>query len=279
MDWRKTQMIFIVTLLILNVFLAVIFFNKQLSDDPDTLGNEMLEERLKADNISHPDLSTKPTSGSIFTTERAAFTTKDVSDLTGQAITLKDNNKQIYSVLQTPVKAGKKGSNPEFQKFMESDVYRGESYQFWNYDKDARTLTFNQLINNNMVLFDEAGQITFYLDQDDRVISYEQTWMSKQDDLKDKTNLMSATDALEAVYQHGELKQDSDVVSATFGYYTTVQLPSGNVYFPVWCFEVKHSGETNYVLVNAKDEQVINQSDNKSTTEPGTELSSRQKTK
>ncbi|MGJ0468456.1 two-component system regulatory protein YycI, partial [Listeria monocytogenes] len=27
MDWRKTQMIFIVTLLILNVFLAVIFFN------------------------------------------------------------------------------------------------------------------------------------------------------------------------------------------------------------------------------------------------------------
>lgn len=108
MDWRKTQMIFIVTLLILNVFLAVIFFNKQLSDDPDTLGNETLEERLKADNISHPDLSTKPTSGSIFTTERAAFTTKDVSDLTGQAITLKDNNKQIYSVLQTPVKAGQK---------------------------------------------------------------------------------------------------------------------------------------------------------------------------
>lgn len=279
MDWRKTQLIFIVTLLILNVFLAVIYFNKQLSDDPDTLGNETLEERLKADNITYPDLSNKPTSGAIFTTERAAFTTKDVSDLTGQAITLKDNNKEIYSILQTPVKAGKKGNNTELKKFMETEVYRGESYKFWNYDKEANTLTFNQLINNNMVLFDEAGQITFYLDNDDQVVSYEQTWMTKQDDLKEKTNLMSAADALEAVYQHGELKQDSDVVSATFGYYTTVQLPSGNVYFPVWCFEVEHADTTSYVLVNAKDEQVINQSENQTTTAPGSELSRRQKVK
>ncbi|AHI54878.1 two-component system regulatory protein YycI [Listeria ivanovii] len=279
MDWRKTQLIFIVTLLILNVFLAVILFNKQLSDDPDTLGNETLEERLKADNITYPDLSSKPTSGAIFTTERAAFTTKDVSDLTGQAITLKDNNKEIYSILQTPVKAGKKGNNAELKKFMETEIYRGESYKFWNYDKKANTLTFNQLINNNMVLFDEAGQITFYLDNDDQVVSYEQTWMAKQDDLKEKTNLMSATDALEVIYQHGELKQDSDVVSATFGYYTTVQLPSGNVYFPVWCFEVVHADATSYVLVNAKDEQVINQSENQTTTAPGSELSSRQKVK
>ncbi|MBC2034570.1 hypothetical protein HCA84_16545, partial [Listeria booriae] len=97
MDWRRTQMIFIVTLLILNVFLAVIYFNKQLSDDPDTIGNETLEERLKADNITYPNLSSKPTNGAIFTTERAAFTAKDVSDLSGQSITLKDNNKEIYS--------------------------------------------------------------------------------------------------------------------------------------------------------------------------------------
>lgn len=111
------------------MFLAVIFFNKQLSDDPDTLGNETLEERLKADNISHPDLSTKPTSGSIFTTERAAFTTKDVSDLTGQAITLKDNNKQIYSVLQTPVKLAK-GSNPEFQNLWNQMFIAGNPINF-----------------------------------------------------------------------------------------------------------------------------------------------------
>lgn len=181
--------------------------------------------------------------------------------------------------MQTPVKAGKKGNNAELKKFMETEIYRGESYKFWNYDKKANTLTFNQLINNNMVLFDEAGQITFYLDNDDQVVSYEQTWMAKQDDLKEKTNLMSATDALEVIYQHGELKQDSDVVSATFGYYTTVQLPSGNVYFPVWCFEVVHADATSYVLVNAKDEQVINQSENQTTTAPGSELSSRQKVK
>lgn len=279
MDWRKTQMIFIVTLLILNVFLAVIYFNKQLSDDPDTIGNETLEERLKADNITYPDLSSKPTNGAIFTTERAAFTAKDVSDLSGQSITLKDNNKEIYSVLETPIKAGKKGNSADFKKFMETEIYRGESYEFWDYDKEAKTLTFNQLINNNMVLFDEAGQITFNLDSNDQVVSYEQTWMSKQDDLKEKTNLMSAADALEAVYQHGELKQDSDVVSATFGYYTTVQLPSGNVYFPVWCFEVEHADKTNYILVNAKDEQVINQSENQTTTTPTSELSSRQKVK
>ncbi|EMG27401.1 hypothetical protein X560_2589 [Listeria fleischmannii 1991] len=264
MDWKKTEIIFIIAFLLLDIFLAVMLFNKQATNDPDKLGNDTLQEHLKTDNISYPKLSSKPVMGEIFTATQSAFSPKDIADLKDQSITLTNNSSKIQSVLKTPVIANKEKETPELASFIKEKVYKGSSYQFWKYDEENNELIYNQVVKDNMVLFDDGGKLLFHLNDANKVISYEQTYLGKQDDLQEKTNLMSEMDALEVIYQHGDLKTDSDVLNATFGYYTTVQLSSGDVYFPVWCFEVKHKKETNYFLVNAKDEQVINMNESRS---------------
>ncbi|WP_088816063.1 MULTISPECIES: two-component system regulatory protein YycI [Listeria] len=258
MDWRKTEIIFIIAFLLLDIFLVVMFLNKQATNDPDKLGNDTLQDHLKTDNISYPKLSSKPVMGEIFTATQDAFSAKDVASLKDQNVFLVNNASEISSTLKTPIPADKDKETPELASFVKEKVYKGSSYKFWKYDKEENKLIYNQVIKGDMVLFDSGGQITFKLNNADEAVSYTQTYLGKQDDLQEKTNLMSSMDALEAIYQHGDLKTDSDIVKATFGYYTTVQLSSGDVYFPVWCFEVKHKGTTTYFLINAKDEQVIN---------------------
>ncbi|MHC5252731.1 two-component system regulatory protein YycI [Listeria kieliensis] len=258
MDWRKTEIIFIVAFLLLDIFLGVMFLNKQATNDPDKLGNDTLQDHLKTDNISYPELSSKEVYGEVFTADKVTINEKDVSDLKNQTITLANNSTEIISTLQNPVKTDGKKESEEFKKFLKEDVYKGSSYQFWKYDEEKQELIYNQVIKGDMVLFDTAGQLVFKLNNDNEVVAYRQTVLGKQDDLQEKKNLLSSMDALEAVYQHGDLKTDSEITQVVFGYYTTVQLSSGDVYFPVWCFEVEHKGVTSYFLVNAKDEQVIN---------------------
>ncbi|WP_099225155.1 two-component system regulatory protein YycI [Listeria costaricensis] len=268
MDWKKTEIIFIIAFLILDIFLAFMFFNKQLTDDPDKLGTDTLQDHLKTDNISYPPsaLSTKKSQGAIFTAEQTAFVPKDLPNDDNQSFLIEENGSTIYATLKKPVKANKQGDSKEMAAFMKSNVYKGDSYKFWRYDKDSNQLIYNQVMKDEPVLMDKGGQITFQMNQQYEIVSYQQTILGKQDDLEDKAELISSMDALEAIYQHGDLKTDSEIKKVDFGYYTTVQLSSGDVYFPVWCFEIEHKGETNYILVNAKDEQVINMNENHPTT-------------
>lgn len=240
------------------------FLNKQATNDPDKLGNDTLQEHLKTDNISYPKLSSKQVMGEIFTAAQDAFSAKDIASLKDQNITLVNNASEITSILKTPIPTDKQKETPELASFVREKVYKGSSYKFWKYDKEENRLIYNQVIKGDMVLFDSGGQLIFKLNGANEAVSYTQTYLGKQDDLQEKSNLMSSMDALDAVYQHGDLKTDSEVVKATFGYYTTVKLSSGNVYFPVWCFEVKHKDETTYFLINAKDEQVINLNESRS---------------
>ncbi|EUJ21816.1 hypothetical protein MAQA_00365 [Listeria aquatica FSL S10-1188] len=81
MDWRKTEIIFIIAFLLLDIFLGVMFLNKQATNDPDKLGNDTLQDHLKTDNITYPELSSKEVYGEVFTADKVTINEKDVSNL------------------------------------------------------------------------------------------------------------------------------------------------------------------------------------------------------
>ncbi|WP_163651691.1 two-component system regulatory protein YycI [Listeria sp. PSOL-1] len=259
MDWRKAEIIFIITFLVLDIFLAIMVFNEQLTNDPDKLSKDTLQDHLKSDNIKYPEgLSNGKQTGEVFTAIQTTFDDKKIPSQDNQKITLSTDRQTLLSVLTSPIKVEKKGEQKELNKFIESSVFHGDEYRFWRYDKKHSEIIYNQVIKDQPVFFDSRGQIKLKLNKNNEVISYRQTFLEEQDNLETKKNLVSSLEALESVYQHGDLKSDSEVKRSYFGYYTTVQLSSGDVYFPVWCFEVNYKKTTNYYLVNAKDGQVIN---------------------
>lgn len=262
MDWRKTEIIFIITFLLVDIFLGVVWFNKKLADNTDKLSSSSIQENLRNDHIKYPaDLSEKSASGAIFTAEPYIFQTKELKELKDQSLTIQNQGTILHSQLKKPIPVDPKKDNPDLKQFIENHVYKGKSYAFWKYDEQAHELVYYQVMHKSPILFEKNAYVRFYLNNDNEVTSYEQTLLEKQNDLKEKNDLISASVALESIYQHGKLQQKSEIKAITFGYYTTVKLSTGNVYFPVWCFEIENKNVTEFLLVNAEDNQIINVTD------------------
>ncbi|MED5050283.1 hypothetical protein P9850_00180 [Anoxybacillus rupiensis] len=56
MDWNKTKTIFIITFLILDLFLGYQFIQKRNSSQLDVLLEEIIEEQLAANGITYVDI-------------------------------------------------------------------------------------------------------------------------------------------------------------------------------------------------------------------------------
>ncbi|MBC6308581.1 hypothetical protein HCJ66_03335 [Listeria sp. FSL L7-1582] len=261
MDWKKTETIFIIAFLILDIFLLVLFIDSRMSSSPTPLVSQTLEEKLKSENITYGKIPSNPEKGSYLTTEPLAFTQKDINDLKGQKISVLNSDQRIYSVLAKPVKIDPEKYGADLMPFLKSDVFEGDRYTYWGYDSERREMTFNQKIDGRPVLFNTNGQIVFNLSKDNEVISYRQTMLGDPKMFDEKDDVISGTDALEVLHQHGDLKQNSKIVNTTLGYYNLVSLPSSDVYLPVWAFEVKHEKQTTFFLVNGLEGSVINSSD------------------
>lgn len=261
MDWKKTETIFIIAFLILDIFLLVLFIDSRMSSSPTPLVSQTLEEKLKSENITYGKIPSSPEKGSYLTTEPISFTQKDINDLKGQKISVLNADQRIYSVLNKPVKIDPDKYGADLMPFLKSDVFEGDRYTYWGYDADRHEMTFNQKIDGRPVLFNTNGQIVFNLNKDNEVISYRQTMLGDTQMFDEKDDVISGTDALEVLHQHGDLKQNSKIVNTTLGYYNLVSLPSSDVYLPVWAFEVKHDKQTTFFLVNGLEGSVINTND------------------
>ncbi|MBC1457274.1 two-component system regulatory protein YycI [Listeria newyorkensis] len=261
MDWKKTETIFIIAFLILDIFLLVLFIDSRMSSSPTPLVSQTLEEKLKSENITYGKIPSNPEKGSYLTTEPIAFTQKDINDLKGQKISVLNADQRIYSVLTKPVKIDPDKYGADLMPFLKSDVFEGDRYTYWGYDAENREMTFNQKIDGRPVLFNTNGQIVFTLNKDNEVVSYRQTMLGDTQMFDEKDDVISGTDALEILHQHGDLQQNSKIVNTTLGYYNLVSLPSSDVYLPVWAFEVKHDKQTTFFLVNGLEGSVINTND------------------
>ncbi|MBC1435968.1 hypothetical protein HB848_11520 [Listeria rocourtiae] len=261
MDWKKTETIFIIAFLILDIFLLVLFIDSRMSSSPTPLVSQTLEEKLKSENITYGKIPSNPEVGSYLSTEPLAFTQTDINDLKGQSIMVQNDNQRIYSILKKPVKIDPDKYGADLMPFLKSDVFEGDRYTYWSFDRERREMTFNQKIDGRPVLFNTNGQIIFTLNQANEVISYRQTMLGDTQMFDEKDDVISGTDALEVLHQHGDLKQNSKIVNTTLGYYNLVSLPSSDVYLPVWAFEVIHDKQTTFFLVNGLEGSVINTSD------------------
>ncbi|WP_159101558.1 two-component system regulatory protein YycI [Listeria riparia] len=143
MDWKKTETIFIIAFLILDIFLLVLFIDSRMASSPTPLVSQTLEEKLKSENITYGKIPSEAEKGSYLSTEPVAFSQKDVSNLKGQKIALQNANQRIFSFLQKPVKIDPDKYGADLAPFLKSDVFKGDKYTYWSYDKDKMQMTFN----------------------------------------------------------------------------------------------------------------------------------------
>lgn len=252
MDWNKTKTIFIAVFLVLNLFLAVMFYNKYGATRFEVIKETSIEEKLKSDRIEYEKMPVNAEELSIITAKPKIFSENDFLFLTKQKIRIKSNGTEVVSELDKPYETD--GATYEkIVSFVKNNVLQGDRYSYWKRNRDEKTVIFYQQFDNKKLFKNKSGHLTVELDNDNNIISYTQTMLSDIDENGEEEAILTAFQAIDTLYKNGLIQPDSEIANAELGYYTFVQLTEAQVLSPTWYFQLKKANKTEEIYVNAFD--------------------------
>ncbi|MDR7000037.1 two-component system regulatory protein YycI [Neobacillus niacini] len=264
MDWSKIKTIFIVTFLILDVYLLFQFLKIRDANKYELISEASFEEKLKADEIKYGDLPKAPIKAQYYSAKPKKFKKSDLNRLEGEAAVLKDET-TIQAKLENPLQLSTKFEPAQLADFLKSDVLYGDQYQFWEENDKQKTITYFQQYDSYLLYHNINGMITFHFNKANQIVSYEQTYLEGIEKLTAKEEILPPLKAIETLHQKGVLKPKSTITKVELGYSTLIQLAASQVLAPTWRFVVD---DKESLFVNAFEGQIIQfNSDEKSVVE------------
>ncbi|WP_043930273.1 two-component system regulatory protein YycI [Bacillus sp. EB01] len=255
MDWSRIKTIFIITFLILDVYLLSQFLIKRDTSQYEVRIEATIEDQLKADEIEITfDLPKASIKDQYVSARPKNFTEKETKSLKNQTVEV--NQKTVLlSNLDKPYQIDTDFEPVSLAGFIAENVLYGSEYQFWEKDEQEKTITYFQTYENKFFYQNINGILVFHLNDKNQIVSYEQTLLEdikKYDDSKEE--VFKPLKAIEILHQRGMLEPKSKITSAELGYSTIVPLASSQVFAPTWRFEVNNKES---LYVNAFEGQVI----------------------
>ncbi|MFC7370774.1 two-component system regulatory protein YycI [Fictibacillus iocasae] len=273
MDWHKTKTIFILTFLVLNLFLAYQLYLKMDKNNIKTLGEQPLEERLSNNNIKYkgkiPVYRERQT---LISGQRYSFTPEERKDFDSKTMTLSESSTDmtLAFTIKKPIslKKDRDEAVSQMEDFLTDNLIRGKEYEFFKYDKEKKQIWFAQKYQEKPIFFDPLnydkrneltqnyegsnGMIKFEYNDKGEVFRFTQTYLSimRQGDYQD---IISPKKALGRLLDMGYLDSGDKITSIRLGYYSLASIEELQVYAPTWSIET----EKKHYMVNATDSKVL----------------------
>ena len=244
-DFRRIKIIFILTFAALNIYLLSVLLEKNettlsFGSESNTLN---IEEAMKADDISFPTLSTNQEKIPLLKTDKSRILESDQSKLENQTTVFEDG--VLFSTLSETIPLEVDDQNltivdrtPITDFILQGNVLHGTEYSFLTYLPLRRQLVYAQ-VANNIPIGDSTGSITFNLDPDYEVISYEQTFAGEAEVQGNSRTVISQKRAVEALYLNNQIPANSTVRAVQLTYYRTLSLSDMDIYSPMWYIEIE----------------------------------------
>ena len=245
MDVRRIKIIFIITFATLNIYLLSVLLEKNATtlsfgSESTTLN---IEEAMKADDIEFPTLSTDQEKIPLLKTDKGVTLETDQSKLVNQTTVFEDG--VLFSTLSEPIpleidaeELAIVDRTPITDFILQGNVLNGAEYSFLTYLPLRRQLVYAQ-VANNIPIGDSTGSITFNLDPDYEVISYEQTFAGEAEVQGNSRTVISQKRAVEALYLNNQIPANSTVRAVQLTYYRTLSLSDMDIYSPMWYIEIE----------------------------------------
>lgn len=259
LDWSRTKTIFIWVFLVLNLFLYSQYLESyNEGQEIEVLGETMeVEARLKEDNITYIALPKNKESAAYYSGEIKNFSPSEVPYFPNQSARIENSNKLIVT-MEKPANLQKSDTRDSYTEFVHNNVYEGDSYVLWVIDEEKREATFFQKVNDVTLYYNVRGYVKLYWDDDNRIISYEQTMLEKHEKLDKQQSLLTARQVLQILYGKNLLKPNSQITEMNLGYSTIVQLTQTQVFAPTWEVRVKLADDTEEIhFVNAVQGRIV----------------------
>src|SRR5690625_4171703 len=253
MQWGKIKTLFILSFLILNIYLLVQLLEKQEDADKDILerSESTIEEQLKEDQIVIPELPEEQAKEPYISVKEKVFEEEDFHKYDGfkdQRTVIVDKT-LVVSAFKKPKKFPSDASKETIDNFAKKNFAFPDDYVYWNWNKEANVLIFFQVKNDRPVYYNQNGMIVIYLNDDDEMEFYTQTMLGEEDARQDKSSLIKPIKAIEILYNANELWTGEEITKVDIGFHTRAPKPSGvEVFVPEW--KVTVNDERDY-FVNA----------------------------
>lgn len=245
MDYKRIQMILIVTFSVLNLYLLTILLEK---NDALNLGNPgstvNLEEGLRNESIDTRTLSSEQEMIPVIKADKNDFLEAQAASLKKQVARMENNI--LLSVLSEPIKLDfdtqaltLSERTAPLQAFIDDGyVLRGSDYELFSYQPSNRRIIYVQKTDDNIAIADGTSSLIFYLNDQDQVTSYEQTYAGIIEVQGRPRTVISEQSAIETLYLNNQIPSNSSIQLLTLAYYQTLSLSDMNIYSPMWYVEI-----------------------------------------
>ena len=258
MDWSRTKTIFILTFLVLNLFLGFQLYEKHKENQFEYLSESTvkIEDQLKNMEITYPELPEAPKRMVHITGETHMFTEEELSRWNEDELSINvvEENTKITAVLENDRKFSNNRSDRA--AFLQTYPLFGDEYMFWEDGQEENVMEWIFLqTHKERPIYQKAGhsngQLLVQLNEEGRVVGFEQTYL----DIKPQENEQEILTPLKAINQllmNSKLNYRDEITSIELGYYTLVE-GEVQVLAPTWFVEV--NDERQY-FVNAINGQI-----------------------
>jgi regulatory protein YycI of two-component signal transduction system YycFG len=256
LNWSRIKTIFIIVFLILDLFLLSQFVEKRNSNQLGLLAEATLEDQLKENDVTYPDLPKDPIEETYITGSSRTFTMEDLVKLNGQQVQI-INNTKIHSRFEEPIPITE--NSPDWlETFVSNQMINGEDYVFWGYEEQNRILIFFQQYEGRTIFYNNNAVLKISLNERNEMIEYQQTHLTDLAEMEvdeNQAGSFTALKAIENMFIRNELKQGSKITKVDLGYYTLIS--DSQVFVPTWHFIIDN--KENY-FVNAIEGHIIRDS-------------------
>lgn len=238
MDWSKTKTIFIITFLMLNIFLGTQLYTKVTGSHMGILSEETLPERIESNRIEIlvDDPEQVVEAGPLTATPRIMVGAINSGELTRQSPELIDDM-TLFSELDSPYKLVDANLTASVNAFLQQYVYQGERYAIAEYVEDEQIIGLYQTHEGRKIDEYERGNFHLILNVNDdfAVESYEQRALNVNDQGRDQ-ELLSPMKVIERLMNKQHIVVNTVIEEAELGYYSLLQEAEADfqVYVPVW---------------------------------------------
>lgn len=248
MQWSQIKTLFIITFLILNVYLLVQLYDKQ--KQPEGLlehqEESSIEEQLAEDEIQIPDLEGKLDAEKepFITVEQQTFSEEELAEidiLKEQSYDIIDEN-LIVSKVNSKQRISKKASKSTIVEAAQDVIPFIDEYVFWEWDQDLNIMMFFQEKNKRPVYYNPNGLILIFLNDKNEIEYYSLSKLSEEEKEQEERTLITPMEAIETLYNSGELFYEDEVNSVEVGFHTRIPSTNGvQVFVPTWQITVNDS--------------------------------------
>lgn len=242
MDWSNAKTIFIITFLLLNIFLGYQLNEKKSASNINLLAEATLQERLSEMNITIAvDLHEEQLTGTYISgsTEISLETIITSEKLNQEVKKVEDEFVTVLLVEPFTLIQGDQGIHIQAKDFVSQHIVNGKEYRFSHYDEELKRIYFYQTYEGKKVDNYESGRfpLMLQLNENKQVVFYEQNYLTIQPihPQGKEQEVISSIKAIEKLFNEQLVPPDSKISKVELSYYSFFK-PHGEVqvFAPMW---------------------------------------------